>query len=67
MNEHYQRYNIEDSQVKISNLAFPKYTWRCEVSKMFHYHVEEGKQPNAFHRFMQRLCLGFKWERIGND
>lgn len=23
----------------------------------------EGREPNAFHRLMQRLILGFKWEK----
>ena len=42
----------------------PKYTWKCELHPSTHWHVEEGKQPNAFHRFMQRICFGFKWSRI---
>jgi hypothetical protein len=28
---------------------------------------EEGNQPNAFHRLMQYLMFGFKWERIKED
>jgi hypothetical protein len=26
--------------------------------------VEEGNEPNWFHRKMQELCFGFKWEKI---
>lgn len=32
-----------------------------------HWMVQEGKQPNAFHRFMQRICFGFKWSRIDDQ
>jgi hypothetical protein len=42
----------------------PKMTWKCELHPMTFWHCEEGKQPNAFHRFMQRLCFGVKWTRI---
>ena len=40
------------------------YAWRCEISPFFWWHLPEGGQPNAFHRFTQRIFLGLKWERI---
>jgi hypothetical protein len=42
----------------------PKYAWKCELMKGTWWMVEEGKQPNRFHRKMQELCFGFKWEKI---
>ena len=42
----------------------PKYAWKCELMKGTWWMVEEGKQPNWFHRKMQELCFGFKWEKI---
>ena len=42
----------------------PKASWRCELHPSTYWHVQEGKQPNAFHRFMQRLCFGIKWSKI---
>lgn len=26
--------------------------------------IVEGKEPNWFHRWMQRICFGFRWEKI---
>jgi hypothetical protein len=26
----------------------------------------EGGVPNAFHRFMQRVCFGFRWQKKGS-
>lgn len=54
MNEKFVTYRIRDT----------KYTWKCELHPSTYFHVSEGKQPNAFHRFMQRLCFGVKWSRI---
>lgn len=42
----------------------PKMAWKCELHTNTFWHVEEDKQPNAFHRFMQRLCFGVKWTRV---
>lgn len=27
------------------------------------YRPNKGDEPNAFHRFMQRLAFGFKWTK----
>ena len=42
----------------------PEYTWRCEVMTELYWYREEGQQPNAFHRMMQRLVFGIKWEKL---
>lgn len=42
----------------------PDCKWRVEVMKDVYWMREEGEQPNAFHRFMQRIFFGFKWEKI---
>jgi hypothetical protein len=45
----------------------PNYVWSCEVMPKVYWRREEGQQPNAFHRLMQRLVFGFKWERIEEE
>lgn len=60
-------YTIGDYVNETQRMGFinpPKYTWKCELHPGTYWHVQEGKQPNAFHRFMQRLCFGVKWSRI---
>jgi hypothetical protein len=42
----------------------PEYAWRCHIGYNLVYQLEEGRQPNAFHRLMQRLCFGIRWERV---
>ena len=42
----------------------PPDAWRCELLPRHYWYVPEGRQPNAFHRFTQRIFLGLKWERI---
>ena len=53
----------------MSNLKIepPVYTWQCELMPHVRWMREEGNQPNAFHRLMQYLMFGFKWERIKED
>lgn len=41
----------------------PKYSWKVEIAPTFFVYVQDGRVPNVFNRFMQRLCLGFKWSR----
>ena len=45
-------------------ISSPNYSWKCELAPNVFWNVEEGKQPNAFHRLMQELCFGFKWSKI---
>lgn len=45
------------------HIQAPKYEWKCFINHNTYFCFEEGKQPNAFHRFMQKLILGFKWVR----
>jgi hypothetical protein len=45
-------------------ISQPKMSWKCELHPNTYWHCEEGKQPNSFHRFMQKLCFGVKWSRI---
>ena len=42
----------------------PKPAWKCQLLPGYELHVEEGKQPNKFHRWMQKLCFGFKWVEL---
>ena len=47
-----------------ASISLPKYAWKCELQKGTFWNVEEGKQPNWFHRKMQELCFGIKWSKI---
>ena len=44
--------------------TLPEYAWRCHLCYGTSFPVEEGKQPNSFHRFMQRLFFGITWEKL---
>lgn len=37
--------------------------WRCFITNNTCITPHKGKEPNWFHRLMQRLILGFRWER----
>lgn len=50
----------------VSVFSQPKYGWRVKLTDNTYCMVEEGKQPNVFHRKMQELFFGIKWERV-ND
>jgi hypothetical protein len=57
---------VEDysqSTMKVSGIKPPKYTWKCKLTNNTYWMVEEGKEPNWFHRKMQELCFGIKWEK----
>ena len=45
-------------------LKSPVYSWRVVLGYSTYIYVIEGKQPNWFHRKMQELILGFKWEKL---
>ena len=45
-------------------IKVPKYGWKCQLMEGTFWQVEEGKQPNWFHRKMQSICFGFNWEKI---
>lgn len=36
--------------------------WECKINHYVSFHME--KAPNCFHRLMQRLILGFKWNKL---
>lgn len=55
---------IGNTQFASASILLPKYAWKCQLHSNTYWYVHEGKQPNAFHRFMQRLCFGVKWSRI---
>lgn len=44
----------------------PKYTWEVKIGGPtgLTIRIEEGKEPNVFHRVMQELVLGITWRRI---
>lgn len=42
-------------------------TWRCRLTNNTYWNVEDGNQPNWFHRKMQQLCFGFKWEKVNGE
>jgi len=53
-------------QIKADREAGTQGKWRVEYkhgNRRLIYHVKEGQQPIRFHRFIQRVCFGFKWEK----
>lgn len=40
--------------------------WRVEICGV-HYHPVKGQEPNAFHRWMQRLAFGFRWKKTKGE
>jgi hypothetical protein len=40
--------------------------WVCRITRDLTLHPNKGNEPNWFHRWMQRLAFGFKWERATN-
>jgi hypothetical protein len=49
------------STTSVSGIKTPKYAWKCQLLPGTFWMVEEGKEPNWFHRKMQELCFGIKW------
>ena len=45
----------------------PKPEWVLHVNPYFQIEIPKGKEVNAFHRLMQRLILGFKWEKVKDE
>ncbi len=47
-------------------IKVPEYSnWQATIAgNMIVWRPEKGREPNAFHRLMQRLILGIKWERV---
>lgn len=52
------------STTTVSGIKLPKYRWRIRLTHNTYWQVEEGKEPNWFHRKMQELCFGVKWEKV---
>jgi hypothetical protein len=42
----------------------PKFAWQARLINNVYYQVEKGKQPNWFHRKMQKFCFGIEWSRL---
>jgi len=57
---------LMQTPVYITQLTIPMKPWRCEMHGLI-FHVEEGKQPNAFYRVMLRLGFGIRWRYVGED
>lgn len=48
-----------------------KSEWSCrlfdKVGNVIVWTPDKGEEPNFFHRWMQRLCFGFKWTKEKAD
>ena len=55
--------HYKNEAFEFHHLNVPDYEWECHINQNFVLNVEKGKAPNAFHRFMQKLILGFRWVR----
>lgn len=49
-------------QASVSMITLERSSWQCHCAGIT-YIPPKGAEPNAFHRFMQRLAFGFRWER----
>lgn len=38
--------------------------WQCRLTGDTVYRPAKGNEPNWFHRKMQELAFGFRWERV---
>lgn len=53
-----------DGNNTIYSVIFEEPTpWQLKISDGLIMHFKEGKQPNRFHRFMQRVFFGFVWSK----
>lgn len=41
-----------------------KFEWKLTIGESYQIFFFEGRQPNRIHRWIQKVCLGFKWEKI---
>jgi hypothetical protein len=49
----------------LTSLNVPPPRWKVEIFPGYEYRMAGNRPvPYAFHRLMQRLVFGFKWERI---
>lgn len=55
---------INNGTPDLWSIKIPVYAWKCQMSPNYFRYVEKGSQLNAFHRLMQQLILGFRWERL---
>ena len=59
-----QPFEVEENWTISENweISTPTYPWKMEIGNMT-IPIEKDKEPNRFHRFMQTLILGIKWEK----
>jgi hypothetical protein len=57
----------ENLNIELMTVKTPAYPWKCTLVSGTYLSVQEGQQPNWFHRKMQQLCFGFKWEKINGE
>lgn len=56
---------VNEDYPRIEMFKVPVYKWRLKpFADCPDLAVHCQRAPNAFYRVMQRLILGFKWERI---
>jgi len=55
---------IEDSEAFVRVCRNPKYTYRVWIVDGFAINIVQDKEPNRFNRWLQKVFLGFRWEKI---
>ena len=45
------------------DFSLPKYKYNLRIGSLS-INIVEGKEPNWFYRWAQRICLGLHWEKI---
>jgi len=56
--------NTQDPPAQFS-VGSPDHEWKLDITGTgaFEVHVPEGKQPNWFHRKMQKMFFGIEWSK----
>lgn len=55
--------NVESATYSFELIVSPTYNYQCVIIPR-HFVIKSNKQPNWLNRFFQRVCLGWKWEKI---
>ena len=68
INEEYLSDDYKHGVITSGTLIEPaRPQWLLHINGSTRLEILKENAPNAFHRFMQKLILGFKWEKLDND
>lgn len=53
----------ENNTIRLTIQAPKMSDWQARINGVT-FRPFQYQEPNMFHRFMQRICFGIKWERV---